>query len=174
MQQLSMDVFPDGRTLAYVQRSNQGVFDIFQVSSSSGAEPIPLVVSRADKNDMRLSPDGRAMAFIAFDGTRTDLYVAPVPVTTAPVLAAGDVGSVARWGREGRRLFYVDNASRMMSVAVRTAPALEVGAPQPLFQLKRPGWLADVAGDGRFLLMVPLARADQRPITVATGAIPTP
>ena len=62
----------------------------------------------------------------------------------------------------------------MMSVAVRTVPVLEVGAPHPLFQLKRPGWLADVAGDGRFLLMVSLARADQRPITVATAAIPTP
>ena len=65
--------FQMGRRWPTSSAPTRALFDIFQVSSSSGAEPIPLVVSRADKNDMRLSPDGRAMAFIAFDGTRTDL-----------------------------------------------------------------------------------------------------
>jgi hypothetical protein len=40
-----------------------------------------------------------------------------------------------------------------------------------LFQMKRPALLYDVARDGRFLLLVPLVRAGERPISVATAAV---
>ena len=46
---------------------------------------------------MRLSPDGRAMTFVAGrDAGRTDVYVSTVPVTSPPVLVAeGGLGSAA-------------------------------------------------------------------------------
>jgi hypothetical protein len=58
-----------------------------------------------------------------------------------------------------------------MSLAVRTTPTLEVGTPQPRFELRRPAILFEVARDGRFLLLVREIFANQQPITVATAAI---
>jgi eukaryotic-like serine/threonine-protein kinase len=171
MQQRPMDVFPGSRAVAYLERSTRGGFDIFQVPLTGGASPTPLLVSRHDKYEMRLSPDGRAMAFVGSEGTRTDLYVASVPITTAPVLAAADVWGAPRWSGDGRRIFYLAAERQVMSIAIRTTPTLDVGTPQPLFELKRSAALADVARDGRFLLLVPLGRAGERPIAVATAAV---
>ena len=167
----AMDVFPDRRTIAYLERSADANYDIYQLSLTAGASPEPLLVSPSDKTEMRLSPDGRAMAFLAAGETRNDLYVAALPVTSAPVLAASDVSGAPRWSADGRRVFYLGGTRRMMSLAVRTTPTLEVGTPQPLFELKRPAILFEVARDGRFLLLVRQIFAYEQPITVATAAI---
>jgi Tol biopolymer transport system component len=167
----AMDVFPDTRTIAYLQRSAEATYDIYQLSLTAGASPVPLLVSPADKTEMRLSPDGRAMAFLAADAARVDLYVAALPITSAPVLAASDVSGAPRWSADGRRIFYLGGARQMMSLAVRTTPTLDVGTPQLLFELKRPSILFDVAHDGRFLLLVRQSFAYEQPITVATAAI---
>ena len=59
----------------------------------------------------------------------------------------------------------------MMTIALQTEPSLTVGTPQELFQLKRPARLLDVSRDGRFLLLAPVARAGERPISVAIAAV---
>jgi Tol biopolymer transport system component len=170
-QHLAMDVFPDGRALAYVQRSADANFDIYKLPLSDGASPEPLFVSPANKEELRLSPDGRAMAFLAFDGTSANLYVAPLPVTSAPLLAASQVWGPPRWSADGRRIFYLGGRGRMMSLAVRTAPALDVGTPQRLFEIDRPVALFDVARDGRFLMLVRQVFSGEDPITVASATI---
>ncbi len=169
--QEAMDVFPDTHTIAYLERSAAATYDIYQLSLTAGASPEPLLVSPSDKTEMRLSPDGRAMAFLAADEARVDLYIAALPITSAPVLAASDVSGAPRWSADGRRVFYLGGTRKMMSLAVRTTPTLEVGTPQPLFELKRPAILFEVARDGRFLLLVRQIFAYEQPITVATAAI---
>jgi len=82
--------------------------------------PSPLAVSLADKYDMRLSPDGRAMAFVAFVAGRTSLYVSALPAAGGTVRVAPGVSSPARWSRDGRELFYVSADGRMTTVRVRT------------------------------------------------------
>lgn len=171
MQQLIMDVFPDGRTAAFLQRSTLGGFDIFQIPLTGSASPVPLLTSRMDKYDMRLSPDGRAMSFVAADSGRADLYVAPVPITSAPLLVAAGAGGLARWSGDGRLLYYVASDRKMTAIPVRTAPSLHVGTPQPLFEIKRATRLNDVSRDGRFVMTVPEVRAGERPITVGTHAV---
>ena len=132
----AMDVFPDTRTIAYLERSAAATYDIYQLSLTAGASPVPLLLSPADKTEMRLSPDGRAMAFLAADDeARVDLYVAALPIRSAPVLAASDVSGAPRWSADGRRVFYLGGTRQMMSLAIRTTPTLEVGTPQPLFEL---------------------------------------
>jgi Tol biopolymer transport system component len=165
-----MDVLPGGKVIVYLERSANGNFDMFTLPLSGNATPTPLLVSRAEKNGARVSPDGRAIAFVASDETRSDIYVAPLPVTSPPVLAASGVWGPPAWSADGRRLFYMGGRTQMMSIAVRTAPALDVGTPKPLLELKRPAMLFEVARDGRFLLLVRLNFANQQPITVATDA----
>ena len=87
---------------------------------------------------MRLSPDGRAMTFVASgDEGRMDVYVSTVPVTSPPELVAEGVSGPARWSREWGRIYYVSRDDTMMTLAVRTVPSLEVGEPEQLFKLRR-------------------------------------
>jgi Tol biopolymer transport system component len=170
-QQLVMDVFPGERAILYIQRSKLGTFDIFRLPLAAGGSPVPVLESRHDKSGVRVSPDGRAMAFGAWDGSQTGLYVAPLPITSAPVVAASGIWGPPRWSGDGRQLYFLGDQNRVMSVAVQTGPPLTVGTATPLFQLKRPALLYDVARDGRFLLLVRLVRAASQPISVATSAL---
>jgi len=168
-QQNAMDVFPDGR-VAYVERGLGG-FRPFELSLAPGASPRPMLPGPLSVTGMRLSPEGRAMSFVAgADEGRRDVYVSAVSVTSMPILVAQDVSGPARWNRKGGRIYYVKDDT-MMTATVSTVPSLEVGEPEQLFKLVRPARLQDVFRDGRFLLLVPQVRADQHPITVWTGAI---
>ena len=171
VQQLVMDVIPRDNAILYIQRSKQGTFDIFRLPLAGGS-PTPILESRLDKYEVRVSPDGRAMAFAASDGPRSDLYVAPLPMTSAPILAVSGVWGPPRWDSAGRRLYYVGPGNRVMTVEVQTGPPLTVGrSPRAVFTLKSQAILMDVARDGRFLLLVRQTRANSQPVSVATAAI---
>jgi Tol biopolymer transport system component len=166
-----MDVIPGERAIIYVQRSKHVTFELFKLPLLTGAPPIRILESRLDTVDARVSPDGRAIAFAASDSQEFDLYVAPLPVTRTPLVAAANISNAPRWSSDGRRLYYLGDDHRVMTIAVQTQPSLSVGAPQEVFQLKRPAMLLDVSRDGRFLLLVPVARAGERPISVAIAAV---
>ena len=166
-----VDVIPGERAIVYVQRSKEITFELFKLPLVAGASPTPILESRLDTLDARVSPDGRAIAFASADKHGLDLYVAPLPVTRAPIVAAAGIWSAPRWSGDGRRLHYLGENDRMMTIAIQTEPALTVGTPQELFKLKRPARLLDVSRDGRFLLLVPVVRAGDRPISVATAAV---
>jgi eukaryotic-like serine/threonine-protein kinase len=170
-QQLAMDSFPDGRAVAYVERGSGG-FRMFQVPLTRSASPTPLLSGQLNVNSLRLSPDGRAMTFVAGDAEgRIDAYVSTVPVTSAPELVAEEVSGPARWSRDGRRIYYLRRDDTMMTLAVSAVPSFTVGAPEQLFKLRRSARLQDVSHDGRFLLILPQVRAGEHPITVWTAAI---
>ena len=103
-----MDVFPDGRAVAYVERERQqgfrpirAVFDSWRISDADA-------VGQLSAYNMRLSPDGRAMTFVAgADEGRMDVYVSTVPVTSLPILVAERVSGPARWSRDGSRIYYM-------------------------------------------------------------------
>ena len=172
-QQLVMDLLPGGRAVAYAER-HVGGFRIFQLALTAGASPAPpapLLPLHFNALGMRVSPDGRALAFLGGRVPLRDLYVAPLPMTRDPYVAAPKVSSPPRWSADGRQLYYIDGQRSMMTVTVRTSPSLTVGMPVKLFEVKRSASLAEVSSDGRFLLMVSLARASQNPIVVSTAAI---
>lgn len=171
-QQLVMDMLPGGRAVAYAERQTAGEFKIFQLPLTAGATPAPLLPPQFDSSAMRVSPDGRAIAFTVARSGRRDLYVAQLPVTREPELAATGVWSAPRWSPDGRQLYSLGDDRTMMSIPIiRTAPSLEVGMPRNLFELKQSASLLEVSREGRFLMLVPKVRAAERPIIVGTAAI---
>ena len=172
-QQRVQEVLPDGR-VAYLERSGQEGFQLFQVSLTPGASPALLLQSPLSIRGMRLSPDGRTMTYLAGLGGRFGLYVAPVSGTDQPLHAAevGPGWSSARWSADGRQIYYLASDDAMMTVSVQTVPSLRVvSAPEQAFKLKQSASLLEIMPDGRFLLLLHQMRADERPIIVDTGAI---
>ena len=75
--QQATDVTDDGSTVAYMQRTPRGNFDIWTLSLSGPAAPAPFLSSLFNEIDLRFSPDGRAIAWTSDKSGRPELYVAP-------------------------------------------------------------------------------------------------
>src|SRR5262249_20083038 len=85
----------------------------------------------------------------------------------------GDGGTMPRWSRDGRRLYFVSPRGEMMAAAVHVGQGFSADAPQPLFSvpirlisgITRTQY--DVMRDGRFLINVGLESTErQSPITL--------
>ena len=168
------DVSPDGQTLFFTERTARGGNNVFTLPLAASAAPSAMFGSSFTELDPRVSPDGRAIAFISDESGQFEVYVAPFPSTggktlvSAGIAAGGDQLGNARWSHDGHELYYVSADRRLMAVPVRTAPKLEVGSPAPLFALQGQRWtdFAVSADDKRFLAVVPQAFAGEQPLTV--------
>ena len=99
-----------------------------------------------------------------------------VAIKVLPAAFAKDPDRLARLEREARLLASLNHPhiatavdGRLMAVPVRTQPALEVGAPMPLFAVKPAAMWKDfdIARDGRKILaVIPQSRANEQPLSV--------
>ena len=174
--QQAQDVTPDGQTLAYIERAwrGSGQFEAWTVSldGESAARPQPLHHSGFQQFNVRFSPDGRFVAYIANDTGQSELYIAPYPGAGAKMRVSVDGARQLRWPRGSGELLFVSRSGAMTSVAVKTTPSLQLGPPTELFDVTSGGaWVNyDVTPDGqRFLAIVAQQEQQSAPITVVTG-----
>ena len=167
--QRAADVSPDGKTLAFEQRTPLGNYDTLTLSLDAPGEPSILLGSRFDEIQLRFSPDGHAVSFLYDESGRYEVYVAPFPVMTPRLRVSAGGGHSPRWNPAGRELFYLANDGHFIAVPIRTTPALELGPASTLFAVSdRASW-GDfaVSPDGqRFLSISSESRGSEQPITV--------
>jgi eukaryotic-like serine/threonine-protein kinase len=123
--------------------------------------------------NLRFSPDGRAIAWVADDTGAFEVYVAPrdQPGSKRRVSTSG--GSWPRFSHDGRELFYLSPDGRLMVVTLQATPTLTVGTPEALFRTGGRGWRHfDVAADGRFLAIVKQVVAQEQPLNVVLNWAP--
>jgi serine/threonine-protein kinase len=116
-----------------------------------------------------LSPDGKWIAYESDEsGAQWEIYVRPFPDVSGPrEKVSVDGGRYPRWGPPGSgELNYIALQGGMMAVPVELAPSLRVGRPTKLFdtappQLGRQNRDYDVAPDGRFILVRPVATSSE-------------
>src|SRR6185295_17320961 len=79
-------------------------------------------------------------------------------------------GSNPRWRRDGRELFYINDARKLVTVAVRSTSTFEVDASRALFDVSgtiSPSQIYTATPDGqRFLVGAPPRGTDRSPIIV--------
>jgi Tol biopolymer transport system component len=166
------DWSPDGRYLAYhVIRENTNQ-DLFVLPLEGDRRPTPIATTRAIEVLGRFSPDSRFIAYTSNETGRDEVYLQPVPPTGAKWQISVDGGSRPVWRGDGRELFYLTRDLKVAAVNVRLDAQVEVGAPQPLFEVDDaalgPGTTKyDVSRDGqRFLVNTRFARGATDRITV--------
>jgi hypothetical protein len=161
------DITPDGKVLVATERGQS--FDTWAIRLDDLDQQSTMLATPFNEYQARLSPDGRYLAFVSNESGRNEVYVSSFPPRGLHTPASTAGGTVPRWSRDGRQLFYLSPDRRLMAVAVQTRPDLVLGTPVSLFTL--PGrriWKDyDVALDGsRFLAIVTDVLGDEQPLTV--------
>lgn len=172
--QVAEDLSPDGTTLVYTARTPDSPFDIWGVALSGAATPFPIFRSAFNKWDVRVAPDGRALAFLSDESGRPEAYVMPYPGPGERRRVSAGGARCVRWGPDGRELLYLSLDRRFMTVPVPAGPALAPGAPRELFALAGRPWTEFVVSrDGkRFLAIVPETVVGEQPLTVVANWAP--
>jgi serine/threonine-protein kinase len=126
---------PDGRWLVLrTDNGGAGAGDILGVRTSGDSAPVPLVASPFTELHPAVSPDGRWLAYTSIESGTNEVYVRPFPSTTGGRWQVSNGGgSQPRWSSDGRELFFLDGAFRMVAAQVRAAAAFEVAELRPLF-----------------------------------------
>ncbi len=163
----------DGRFLLYQSIDPQTKHDLWVLPMTGDQKPWVFLKTPFDEANGQFSPDGRFVAYESDESGRFEIYIRPfTPAGEAGNLAGGqwqistDGGIQPRWSPDGRELYYIDPAGRMMAVSItETGATVAPGTPVLLFPTKILGSGQGaaavpeyaVARDGRFLINTVLA-----------------
>jgi serine/threonine-protein kinase len=96
--------------------------------------PRPYLTTRFEETAPAISPDGRWLAYVSDETGRREVYAGAFPDASAGRRVVSTEGAKEpQWSRDGRTLFYRTVEGMLVAHEVRTAPALTIGPPRPLF-----------------------------------------
>jgi DNA-binding winged helix-turn-helix (wHTH) protein/Tol biopolymer transport system component len=83
----------------------------------------------------KFSPDGKWVAYQSDESGQDQIYIASYPDPRGKYAVSQSGGQAARWGQDGRELYFMDASDMIYRVRIETVGAgLKIGAPQPLFR----------------------------------------
>lgn len=167
------DVSPDGRWLAYEERTDRGTFNLWTLPLTGTATPSLVRESPFSETQFRFAPDSDHYLYLSDESGREEVYMSQLSGAGKTIVSTGGAFD-ARWTRDGREIVYVSPDLKMMAVPVRTSPTVSLGTPAALFAVANKRWVSfDVSADGtRFLVIVPEVNANEQPLTAFLNAIP--
>ena len=167
------DISRDGQWLLYSQRSTHGDYDLHALHLTDG-KVLPLRDSTFNETDGRFSRDGRYIAFVSNETGTSHVYVMPFQQPGPRRAVSSEEGSVPRWSRDGRELFYVaasGDEAHMTAVPMTLTPAITIGKPTQLFSLPPGRRWPDFAStpDGNFIAVQHVQFAGRQPLTIVVN-----
>ncbi len=123
---------PDGRYLVYQRTRNhsQNNAILFDAETRESSNYLDTPFS---ENGLRISPDGKWLAYSADDTGRVEIYVRSFPVAGDAIQISVGGGDEPVWSSLGDTIFY-RSGLRMMAVKLNPDPTENPGQPQALFE----------------------------------------
>ncbi len=134
---------PDGRFLLYESYNlKTGRAEIWGLPLGGDAKPVPVLRGAFNVGSPQLSPEGHWMAYGSDESGRPEIFVREFssnPGETSFTLGgewqiSTGGGVDARWGSDGKELYYRGLDGKVMAVEVATKPTFQPGPPRELFQ----------------------------------------
>lgn len=154
------EAWADAATLIYKEVQPGGPTNLWQLSVTDG-RVAPVAATADSESDARFSPDGRWLAYMAFDGLRTETFVRPFGRPGGPAQVSSGGGGLPAWSADGRQLFYTAPAGLM---ALPFDPVRGAGAAAASRILPRTDIVRHAALDSGDLLLVTCLR-EREPLT---------
>jgi dipeptidyl aminopeptidase/acylaminoacyl peptidase len=162
----------DRQYIVYRKTGEKTASDLWLLPLSGDRQPKPYLATQFAEDWGKVSPDGRWLVYQSTESGRFEVYVQSFPEPGRKVIVSKGGGTLPRWRRDGRELYYVAPDDKLMAVPVEPGANFSVGTPVPLFDVSSYGrrnnrYVYDVSADGqRVLLLRPLEDATTRPLTV--------
>jgi Tol biopolymer transport system component len=164
-----LSISRDGQTLLFASDPDR-ISRIYSFSLKPGDDqkPKPVTNGAGTQGDPKFSPDGLWFTYESTESGRSEVFLSPFPIDRGPprqqVSDAGGTG--ARWGADGRTVYYNGFGETNKIIRVRVDPRTgEVGPPETLTRVDRGlGW--ETSPDGRFLIMRAEKGVERRTIKV--------
>jgi serine/threonine-protein kinase len=136
--------------------------DILRVTSAGHGPIEPLAASPFDEGFGMPSPNGKWLAFVSNQSGTREVYVRPLAGDVEQLQISQGGGTEPVWSPDGQEVFYLSVRGvkkELMSVSLRTAPALGVVSQRALFPTDEmvgaePHANYDVSPDGKTFAMV--------------------
>jgi serine/threonine protein kinase len=149
---------------------NQDGRSVYRLPLSGSRTPELLLETPFSKDQFKLSPDGRWIAFNSLESGRWEVYVASFPSFGQKQQVSRAGGGQPLWRKDGKELFYLTLDGKLMAVPTTTGAAFEFKTAVSLFQLP---FLVDpvidqyaVTHDGQRFIFLSSVRDSVAPITV--------
>ncbi len=130
-------ITPDGRTLFYYLRKNDGTDDVYAVTLNDKPEGTAVIADNFDKDNPRISPDGKWLAYCSNETGTYQVYVVPYPPTGGRYQVSTSEASFPLWNPNGKELFYLVGDDQLVSTAVESqGGVLRLGQTETLFRTR--------------------------------------
>ena len=154
----------DGKFLIYLKNVPQTRYDLWLLPMSGAREPQPLLQTKANEQNGRVSPDGNWLAYVSDELGSLEVYVTQFPQPARSWRISTSGGQRPFWRGDGKELYFV-SGNKLMAVSVNGAAEFQAGAPRPLFEIEGVNYAPSKDGQ-RFLVPVATERAPAPPINV--------
>jgi eukaryotic-like serine/threonine-protein kinase len=156
----------DGRFILYTQLSPTTVWDLWVMPLFGDRQPISFLQTKFNETNGVFSPDGKWIAYESDDSGSSQVWVQSFPAGSKWQVSS-EGGSLPRFRRDGKELFYLAANGKLMAVEVKAnTSGLEFSAPKPLFDTHSTDRYAVTADGQRFLISTPIQETASAPITV--------
>jgi eukaryotic-like serine/threonine-protein kinase len=177
----------DGRFIAYNTTSpGKYATELWILPLFGERKPYPFLRGSFDVGQGRFSPDGRWMAYSSDESGRGEVYVTPFPGGGSKFQVSAAGGSIPRWRRDGKELFYLAADSELMAAEVDgSGSSFQVATVRPLFHLLLKTGIArldleptsdqisyDAGPDGKWFVVNAPPIGNSPPITLITDWTP--
>ncbi|MBM3757731.1 MAG: hypothetical protein FJW38_27590 [Acidobacteria bacterium] len=124
---------PEGATLLVsdILTSRHSLF-----KPGPSAKPSLLMETPFFMRQLRLSSDGRHLAYASDEAEGPDVYVVSFPSFAEKRKVSAGGGTAPLWSRNSKELFFTNNAGSIFSAEIRTSPNLAVSVPKRLFSVQ--------------------------------------
>jgi Tol biopolymer transport system component/tRNA A-37 threonylcarbamoyl transferase component Bud32 len=134
-----LDWSPDGKWIVYQQTDQKTGLDLWLLPLDGDRTPVPYLQTPFDEQNARFSPDGKWMVYQSNESGRSQIYVQSVPASGTKYQISASGGTVPKWRRDGKELFYMSADRKLMAVPMKLGATVEAGTPQALFPLPPTG-----------------------------------